>query len=103
MLVARLSGGSVFPADIEQRMRVSDSWMRTRPDELVLLCDVGSLDRALVERRLRALTTDSLLCGWADFPGDGLLVEDLLAAARRAAVPEASGHARPLRLLGAGW
>lgn len=99
LLVARLTDGTVFPADMDQRMRMSDSWMLTGPCEFALLCDACSLDRALVEGRLRDLTAGSLLCGWAHFPDDGLVVDDLLAVARRGAVAKPASRARLPKLL----
>jgi hypothetical protein len=99
LLVARLIDGTVFPADLEQRLRVSDSWMRSGTRELALLCDEGTLDRALVERRLGELTTGAPLFGWASFPEDGLVLEDLLIAARRATVAKPAGRTRLPKLL----
>lgn len=99
LLVARLSDGAALPADIHERLRVSDSWMRTGPSELALLCDADALDRALVERRLGAVIGGRLLCGWATFPDDGLVVEDLAAIARRRAVAAQAPAAAPSKLL----
>ena len=99
LLVARLSDGTVFPADLERRLRMSDTWMRTGSRELVLLCDDCELDRTLVEHRLRDLTAGNVLFGWADFPADGLVVEDLLAVARRGAPTPRAGRATVPQLL----
>ena len=73
--------------------------MRSGTSELALLCDAGSLDRALVERRLREVLTGNVLFGWAGFPDDGLVLEDLLAAARRGAVAEPAGRPRSRKQL----
>jgi hypothetical protein len=99
LLVARLTDDAVFPADLGQHLRVSDSWMRSGPREFALLCDAGSLDRALVERRLCELVTGALRFGWAGFPDDGLVLEDLLATARGGAVAEPARRTRPRKLL----
>ncbi len=99
LLVARLSDGTAFPADLDRHLRMSDTWMRTGPGELVLVCDATALDRGLVERRLRSLTSGSALFGWADFPADGLVVEDLLAVARRGTPAPRAGRARAPKLL----
>jgi hypothetical protein len=101
LLVVRLTDETVFPVDLDQHLRVSDSWMRSGMREFALLCDADALERALVERRLRALATGTLLFGWADFPDDGLLFEDLLATARGGAVAKPTGRVRTRKLLAA--
>jgi hypothetical protein len=103
LLVARTADGTALPAAIEQALRVSDSWLRNGPFEIVLLCDAVSLDRALVERRLRDIVSGELLCGWAGFPDDGLVVEDLVASARRDALAKpARRRGRPELLVAEG-
>lgn len=98
LVVARSRDGTGFPADLESYLRLSDSWLRERPDELVLLCDGDAVDRAVVERRLHDLTGGSVRCGWAVFPRDGLVLEDLIAFARRAAVEQPADRAVASRL-----
>jgi hypothetical protein len=99
LLVVRQTDETVLPADLDQHLRVSDSWMRSATREFALLCDACSLDRVLVERRLRELAAGTLLFGWAGFPDDGLVLEDLLATARRGAVAEPTGRPRSRKLL----
>ena len=99
LLVVRLADGTVLPADLEQHLRMSDSWTRSGPRELALLCDADSLDRAFVERRLGEVLTGTVLFGWAGFPDDGLVLEDLMAAARRGAVAEPAGRPRSRKQL----
>lgn len=98
LLVVRLTGETVFPADLDQHLRVSDSWMRSGIREFALLCDTDSLDRGLVERRVRELVTGAPLFGWAAFPDDGLVLEDLLATARRGAVVPPTSRPRRRKL-----
>jgi len=99
LLVVRLTDDTVFPADLDQHLRVSDSWMRSGIREFAVLCDADSLERSLVERRLRDLATGTVLFGWAGFPDDGVVFEDLLATARAGAVAKPAGRARPRKLL----
>jgi hypothetical protein len=99
LLLVRLTDATVFPADLDQHLRVSDSWMRSGPRELALLCDAGALDRALVEGRLREVVSGTLLFGWAGFPDEGLALEDLMATARGGPVAEPTRRTRPRKLL----
>lgn len=99
LVVVRLTDETVFPADLDQHLRVSDSWMRSGTREFAVLCDADSLDRVLVERRLRELVSGTLLFGWAHFPDDGLVLDDLLATARDGAVAKPTRPARPRKLL----
>jgi hypothetical protein len=93
LLVARVEDRSDFGSDLEQLLRVRDRSLRTTGGELLLLCDVAAprsrtlpLNRRAVELRLRELADGRLLCGWADFPADGVRLADLVGRARRAAV-----------------
>jgi hypothetical protein len=93
LLVARVDDGCDFASDLEQLLRVRARSLRATRRELLLLCDVAPprsstlpLNRRAIELRVRGLAQGRLLCGWADFPADGVSLADLVARARRAAV-----------------
>jgi hypothetical protein len=102
LLVARVGGDAAFPLKLEQHLRTTDSAARSDAGELLLLCDdparggdAPRLDRDALEHRLRGLAGGHVLCTWASFPDDGLLVDDLLRHARGAVAPVTT----PLTLL----
>jgi hypothetical protein len=89
VLVARFNAhNGLTPADLRARLRLTDSIAVRRSGrafELAGVFDEHGLDRAGVERRLRALAGGvDVAVGWALFPEDGVTLRVLLDSARAA-------------------
>lgn len=82
LLTARLPrdvNGQAPP--LARALRVTDGVVlrkSSRSSELLALFDARDAARVPVERRLKEIEGDALVCGWARFPDDGVTLEALL-------------------------